>query len=157
MGEETQRERLNRNLEQLLQELRVVIPGVQVLFAFLLAVPFSTRFNRVDQFERVVFFVALLFAALSTVLLLAPSIQHRILFRHDQKQFLVHSGTVLTIAGVSALACSVTLALVLVSHFLYGIWAAVITGSSAVVAFAIVWYAIPIGRRRHAGQPRDDP
>ena len=83
---ETEKERLNRNLDQLLQELRVVIPGVQVLFAFLLAVPFSTRFDRVDQFERVVYFIALLFAALSAVLLLAPSIQHRILFRHDQKR-----------------------------------------------------------------------
>ena len=69
-----------------------MLPGVQVLFAFLLAVPFSTRFDRVDRFERVVFFIALLFAALSVVLLLAPSIQHRILFRHDQKRYLVHVG-----------------------------------------------------------------
>ncbi len=78
-----------------------MIPGVQVLFAFLLAVPFSTRFVRVDQFERVVFFVALLFAAFAVVLLLAPSIQHRILFRHEQKRFLVERGNRLAIAGMS--------------------------------------------------------
>jgi uncharacterized membrane protein len=155
--EETQKDRLNRNLDQLLQELRVVIPGVQVLFAFLLAVPFSTRFDRVDQFERVIFFIALVFAAISVVLLLAPSIQHRILFRHDQKHYLVHAGTVLTIAGMTALAVSMTLALVLVAHFMYGIWAAAVAAAFTLVAFVSVWYVIPIGRRRRAGPARDDP
>ena len=104
---ETEKERLNRNFEQLLQELRVAIPGVQVLFAFLLVAPFSTRFDLADQFERVVYFVALLFAALSAVLLLAPSIQHRILFRQDEKAYLVSAGTMLSIAGLTALACSI--------------------------------------------------
>jgi SNF family Na+-dependent transporter len=154
---ETPKDRLNRNLDQLLQELRVVLPGVQVLFAFLLAVPFATRFDRVDRFERVVFFVALLFAALSVVLLLAPSIQHRILFRHDQKRFLIHAGTVLTIAGMSALAISMTLSLMLVAHFLYGIWGALLVGGGSLLAVGVIWYAIPIGRRRKAGDPRDDP
>jgi FtsH-binding integral membrane protein len=154
--QETPKDRLNRNLDQLLQELRVVLPGVQVLFAFLLAVPFSTRFNRVDQFDRVVFFIALIFATISVVLLLSPSIQHRILFRHDQKPYLVRTGTVLTIAGMTALALSMTLSLVLVAHFLYGVWAAAFVGGAAVVAIGTVWYAIPIGRRRHAGPPRDD-
>jgi FtsH-binding integral membrane protein len=155
--EETQKDRLNRNLDQLLQELRVAIPGVQVLFAFLLAVPFSTRFNRVDQFERVIFFIALVFAAVSVVLLMAPSIQHRILFRHDEKHFLVHAGTNFAIAGMTALAVAMTLSLVLVAHFLYGIWAAVIAAAAAFAAFASIWYAIPIDRRRHAGPARDDP
>jgi FtsH-binding integral membrane protein len=155
--EETQKDRLNRNLDQLLQELRVAIPGVQVLFAFLLAVPFSTRFNRVDQFERVIFFIALVFAAVSVVLLMAPSIQHRILFRHDEKHFLVHAGTTFAIAGMTALAIAMTFSLVLVAHFLYGIWAAVIAAAAAFAAFAAIWYAIPIDRRRHAGPARDDP
>jgi Kef-type K+ transport system membrane component KefB len=153
---ETEKERLNRNFDQLLQELRVVIPGVQVLFAFLLAVPFSTRFNRVDRFERVVYFIALLLAALSTVLLLAPSIQHRILFRHDQKRYLVTAGTVLSIAGLTVLALAITLSLVLVAHFLYGIWAAAIVAALAFVAFAVIWYAIPIQRRRHGHEIEDE-
>jgi hypothetical protein len=147
--------RLNRNLEQLLQELRVVIPGVQVLFAFLLAVPFSTRFVRVDRFERVVFFVALLFAAFAVVLLLASSMHHRILFRHDQKHYLVEVGNRLTIAGMSALAVSMTLSLVLVAHFLYGIWAAVVVGAFATLAYGTIWYAMPLERRRHS--PPADP
>ena len=157
MADETQKDRLNRNLDQLLQEIRVVIPGVQVLFAFLLAVPFSTRFNRVDQFERVVFFIALVFAAISVVLLLAPSIQHRILFRHDQKHYLVQAGTVLAIAGMTALAVAMTLALVLVAHVMYGVWAAAIVAALALVSIGAIWYTIPIERRRHAGPPRDDP
>jgi Family of unknown function (DUF6328) len=147
---ETDKDRLNRNLDQMLQELRVVITGVQVLFAFLLAVPFSTRFVRVDQFERVVFFIALLFAALAVVLLLAPSIQHRILFRHEQKHYLVENGNRLVIAGMSSLAISMTLALVLVAHFLYGIWSAAIVGGGAVIAYGAIWYAMPLARRRHS-------
>lgn len=155
--DETRKERLNRNFDQLLQELRVVITGVQVLFAFLLAVPFSSRFDRVDQFERVVFFIALLFAAVSVVLLLAPSIQHRILFQHDQKRYLVRAGTVLAIAGMTALALAMTLSLALIAHVLYGLWAAVLAGSVAFLAFAAVWYALPLERRRKAGTERDDP
>jgi hypothetical protein len=147
--DESQRERLNRNLDQLLQELRVALPGVQVLFAFLLAVPFASGFDRLDRVERVVFFVALLFAALAVVLLMAPSIQHRILFRHDQKHFLVHLGTLLAIAGMTSLACAMTLSVVLVADVLYG--------GVTVVAFGVIWYAIPIERRRHAGPARDDP
>jgi FtsH-binding integral membrane protein len=155
--DESQRERLNRNLDQLLQELRVALPGVQVLFAFLLAVPFASRFDKVDQFERVVFFIALLFAALAVVLLMAPSIQHRILFRHDEKHFLVHLGTALAIAGMTSLACAMTLSVVLVADVLYGLWAALIAGGVTVIAFGVIWYAIPIDRRRHAGPARDDP
>jgi uncharacterized membrane protein len=128
-----------------------------VLFAFLLAVPFSTRFNEVDGFERVVFFIALIFTTISVVLLMAPSIQHRILFRHDQKPYLVQAGTVLTIAGMTALAIAMTLAIVLVADFLYGYWAASIVAASAVIAIATIWYALPIHRRRRAGPPRDDP
>jgi MFS family permease len=148
--EETHKDRLNRNFDQMLQELRVVIPGVQVLFAFLLAVPFSTRFDRVDQFERVVFFIALLFAAFAVVLLLAPSIQHRLLFRHEQKRYLVETGTRLTIAGMTALALSMTLSLVLVAHFLYGLWAAGIVAAFALVSYGTVWYALPLERRRRS-------
>jgi hypothetical protein len=91
------------------------------------------------------------------VLLLAPSIQHRILFRHDQKRYLVHLGTVLTIAGMTALAIAMILSIVLVAHFLYGLWAALAVGAAGLIAFATVWFAIPIERRRNAGPARDDP
>ena len=146
-GKETEKERLNRNLDQLLQELRVVLPGVQVLFAFLLAVPFSSRFAKVNAFERDVYFVALLLAALAVALLMAPSIQHRILFRREQKRYLVSVGSALTIAGMTALALSVVLSLVLVAHFLFGSGAAWTAGGVSFVAFAVLWYALPIERR----------
>ena len=97
-----------------------MLPGVQVLFAFLLAVPFSSRFGDVDGFERDVYFVALLLSALAVALLMAPSIQHRILFRREQKRYLVRLGSTLTIAGMTALALAIVLSLVLVAHFLFG-------------------------------------
>jgi hypothetical protein len=157
---ESEDERLNRNLDQLLQELRVVLPGVQVLFAFLLAVPFSSRFGRVDAFERDIYFVALLLSAVSVALLMAPSMQHRILFRQEQKLFLVNVGSVMTIAGMTALALAIVLALVLVAHFLFGPGAAWAAGGLAFGAFALLWYALPIERRvtnRNADHERVPP
>jgi O-antigen/teichoic acid export membrane protein len=144
---ESEDQRLNRNLDQLLQELRIVLPGVQVLFAFLLAVPFSSRFGKVDDFERDVYFVALLLSAVAVALLMAPSMQHRILFRQEQKLFLVDMGNVLTIAGMTALALAIVLSLVLVAHFLFGSGAAWAAGGLAVVAFGLLWYALPLHRR----------
>jgi O-antigen/teichoic acid export membrane protein len=144
---ETEDQRLNRNLDQLLQELRVVVPGVQVLFAFLLAVPFSSRFGNVDDFERDVYFVALLLSAVAVAFLMAPSMQHRILFRQEQKLYLVNVASVLTIAGMTALALAIVLSLVLVAHFLFGSGAAWAAGGLSVVAFGVLWYALPIHRR----------
>jgi hypothetical protein len=156
-GSESEKQRLNRNLDQLLQELRVVLPGVQVLFAFLLAVPFSSSFNRVDDFERDVYFVALLLAAVAVALLMAPSIQHRILFRHEQKRYLVTLGSALTIAGMTALALAIVLSLVLVAHFLFGPGAAWAAGGVSFGAFALLWYALPIERRLSNRHPDRDP
>jgi Family of unknown function (DUF6328) len=144
---ESEDQRLNRNLDQLLQELRIVLPGVQVLFAFLLAVPFSTRFGQVDGFERDVYFAALLLSAVAVALLMAPSMHHRILFRHAQKAYLVSVASVMTIVGMSALALAVVLSLVLVTHFLFGSAAAWTAGGVSFGAFAILWYALPIERR----------
>jgi Family of unknown function (DUF6328) len=144
---ESQDEKLNRNLDQLLQELRVVLPGVQVLFAFLLVAPFSSRFGQIDDFERDVYFVALLLAAAAVALLMAPSIQHRILFRREQKLYLVNLGSALAIAGMTALALAVVLSLVFVAHFLFGPGAALAAGGFSFVAFAVLWYALPIERR----------
>jgi hypothetical protein len=159
---ESEKQRLNRNLDQLLQELRVVLPGVQVLFAFLLAVPFSSRFAQVDGFERDVYFVALLLSAVAVALLMAPSIQHRILFRREQKRYLVALGSALAIAGMTALALAIVLSLVLVAHFLFGPGAAWTAGGLSFGAFAVLWYALPIERRisnrnpdREPGEPTD--
>jgi Family of unknown function (DUF6328) len=154
---EAEKQRLNRNLDQLLQELRVVLPGVQVLFAFLLAVPFSSRFGEVDGFERDVYFVALLLSAVSVALLMAPSIQHRILFRREQKRYLVALGSAQAIAGMTALALAIVLSLVLVAHFLFGPGAAWMAGGLSFVLFAAIWYAVPIERRSSNRNPDHEP
>src|SRR5579862_8707475 len=102
--DETQLERLDRNLEELTGELRVVVTGVQVLFAFLLIVPFDTGFARIGSFERVVYFVTLLLAALAAVCTLAPSAQHRFLFRHDDKDHIVFASNRVVIVGLTCMA-----------------------------------------------------
>jgi O-antigen/teichoic acid export membrane protein len=157
---ESEDQRLNRNLDQVLQELRIVLPGVQVLFAFLLAVPFSSRFGDVDRFERDVYFGALLLSAVAVALLMAPSMQHRILFRHEQKAYLVSVASVMTIAGMTALALAIVLSLVLVAHFLFGSAAAWTAGGISFGAFAVLWYALPIERRitnRRPDHEREPP
>jgi hypothetical protein len=154
---ETEKQRRNRNLDQLLQELRIVVPGVQVLFAFLLAVPFSARFGATDAFERDVYFVALLLSAIAVAFLMAPSIQHRILFRHEQKRYLVSLGSALTIAGMTALALAIVLSIVLVAHFLFGSGAAWTAGGLSLFAFLLLWYALPIERRLSNRHPDNEP
>src|SRR4051812_10346238 len=147
MSEETEKQRLNRNLDQLLQELRVALPGVQVLFAFLLAVPFSQRFREVTGAERDLYFASLILAAISSALLIAPTMHHRLLFRREDKRHLVDVANGLTIAGMTTLACSITLSLVLVADFLFGATAAWVVGGAAVGLFGLLWYALPLQRR----------
>lgn len=101
---ETPLERLDRNLEELTGELRVVVTGVQVFFAFLLIVPFDTGFAHVGNFERTVYFVTLVLAALAAVCTIAPSAEHRVLFRHDDKHHIVFRSNRVVIAGLAFLA-----------------------------------------------------
>jgi len=145
---ETSHERLDRNLVEMLGELRVVITGVQVLFAFLLVVPFDARFAQLDRFERGVYFATLLLAALAAICTIAPAAQHRILFRRDDKAHLVFSGSGLTIAGLGCLALAMCGALLLVTTILFGAIVGVITALVMGVPFAALWFAIPLRRAR---------
>jgi hypothetical protein len=145
---ETQLERLDRNLEELTGELRVVVTGVQVLFAFLLVVPFDTGFAHVGSFERAVYFVTLVLAALAAVCTIAPSAQHRFLFRHDDKQHLVFMSNRVVIAGLAFLALAMCGSLLLVTSTLFGIAAGVLTAVLGAVPFAVLWFAVPIRRLR---------
>src|SRR3954469_8305966 len=104
--EETEEERAHRNLSDLLQELRVALPGVQVLFAFLLTVPFTNRFDDLDDFQQKLYFGVLIAVALATVLLLAPTVGHRILFRRQQKEYIVTLSNRLVLVGMFLLAVS---------------------------------------------------
>jgi hypothetical protein len=155
---ETPLERLDRNLEELTSELRVVVTGVQVLFAFLLIVPFNTGFAHVGEFERTVYFVTLIFAALAAVCTIAPSAAHRFLFRHDDKQHIVFSSNRVVIAGLAFLAIAMCGCLLLVTTKLFGITAGVLTASLGALPFLALWFVAPIRRLRQLEQnSRDGP
>lgn len=142
-GEETERERLERNLDQLLQGLRVALPGVQVLFAFMLTVPFSTGFTSLSTFERDLYFVVLSLTALSAALLIAPSVYHRLLFREGLKRQLVIQSNRVVIVGLSVLAVAMTGAISLIAQLVFGNGAALAAGIVAAVTFGAIWYLVP--------------
>jgi hypothetical protein len=164
---ESEHERLDRNLEELNGELRVVVTGVQVLFAFLLIVPFNTGFAHVGSFEKAVYAVTLLLAAMAALCTIAPSARHRFTFRHDDKRGLVFSANRTVIAGLAFLALAMIGCLLLVGAKLFGPgWGAVIAGGAA-IPFLSLWFAIPIrraasleardaGGARHGAQRGDD-
>ena len=144
---EEEHERLDRNLNELLQELRVALPGVQVLFAFLLTVPFQQGFQTVTVFQERVYFVTLLCTAISAALLISPSAYHRITFRRQQKHHLVFTANRLTIAGLGFLALAMTGAILLVTDYIFGTTATVITATAAACVYAVLWYGLPLRRR----------
>jgi uncharacterized protein DUF6328 len=146
--DETAMERLDRNTVELLNELRVAAVGIQVLFAFLLIVPFNTGFKKVTTFDRWDYFVTLIFIAIAAALLIAPSIHHRILFRRRQKAYLVRLGTQLTIAAAGFLTVGLTGIMVLISHVIFGTVAAIIVGVCAAVIVSVLWFGLPLARRR---------
>jgi hypothetical protein len=146
--EEDEKERTQRQLIELLNELRVVIPGVQVLFAFLLTIPFNQRFGRVDEFQETVYFVTLLLAALSSVLFMAPTAYHRLLFHQGDRKHIIEVANRFAIAGLAVLSLAITGAVCLVTDFLYNSKAlvAVVTGGT-LLAFAVCWIVLPLARR----------
>jgi hypothetical protein len=159
--EETEEERLDRNLGELLQELRVALPGVQVLFAFLLAVPFQQRFSSISEFDKKAYFATLLLTAISAALLIAPSAYHRLTFRYQQKHRLVFVANRLAIAGLSTLALAMTCAIMLVTNVLFGTVATtVVTTALVLTMFVVLWAVLPLKRRlryRDEGLPLLDP
>jgi hypothetical protein len=144
---ETEQERVDRNLSELLGELRVALPGVQVLFAFLLVVPFNQRFVEVTPFEKKVYFVTLMCTAMASVLLIAPSVHHRIAFRRQDKENIVLVANRFAVAGSVFLAIAMTGVILLVTDVLFGTLVTVLATGLVAVTFAIVWYAVPIRRR----------
>jgi Family of unknown function (DUF6328) len=144
---ESAAERLDRNLEELNAELRVIVTGVQVLFAFLLVVPFNSGFSTIGDFGRVVYFVTLLLAALAAMCMIAPSAQHRLLFRRGDKSYLVFAANRLAIAGIVFLALAMCGSLLLVATRLFGILAGVLTVLLGALPFAATWFAMPLRRR----------
>jgi hypothetical protein len=152
---ESEGERLDRNLNELLQELRIVIPGVQVLFAFLLTVPFQQNFTKINNFQRDVYFATLIFTAISAILLMSPTAYHRLTFRYQQKRRLVFYSNRFAIFGLTFLALAMTGAILLVTDVLFSTAAAVIVTTLAVTAFVLFWYALPLRRRFSLGAEQE--
>ena len=145
---ETEDERADRNLSDLLQELRVALPGVQVLFAFLLTVPFSQRFSELSEFQEWLYFGVMITVALATVMLVAPTAGHRILFRRQEKEFIVTLSNTFALVGLLLLAIAMTGAIALISDVIFGMTTAVISTVVMAAAFLGFWFFGPIRRRQ---------
>jgi len=146
-SDESRSERLNRELIELLNELRVALPGVQVLFAFLLTVPFSSRFTTITSGQRALYFATLVGTTIATVLFMAPTAFHRIRFRQGDKERILRVSNVLAIVGIASMGISITLAITLIADLLFGVAAAVAVGMSAFVVMGVLWFAYPLSRR----------
>jgi O-antigen/teichoic acid export membrane protein len=142
-----EKERENRRLIELLNELRVALTGVQILFAFLLTVPFTQRFSSVTQFQKYVYFATLLCAAAAVACLIAPTAQHRMLFRRHQKHRLILLGNTLTIVGLAFLALAMTGVVMLITDVLFKTATVVVVTVLVAVVFAMLWYVMPLARR----------
>jgi hypothetical protein len=153
LRDESEGERLDRQLGELLQELRVVLPGVQVLFAFLLTVPFTARFADITDTQRGVYVVVLLSTALATVLLMAPTALHRLRFRQHRKQQIVNLSHRFVICGGGVLGVAVSAAVFLVMDVVYGRAAGLTAGLATLAVIVVMWVIVPLSGRRPRGAP----
>ena len=152
MADETEKERINRELIELLNELRVALPGVQVLFAFLLILPFQQSFAATSALDKAVYTVALLFSALAAALLITPSAYHRLNFRRDVKKEMLFDSNRLIVAGLACTAMGVACAIYLVVDIVHGGMAAMLATIATFAVYGALWLALPLARR---GEPED--
>lgn len=145
---EQESERLGRNVTDLLNELRVAGTGIQVMFAFLLVVPFNAGWKKASSFDKHLYFASLLCIAIASVLLIAPSVHHRLLFRQHERGYLVQVGTRLAIAAAAFLALGLTGILVLISNYVFGTTAAIAVGIAAAIVVTSVWFVLPLSHRQ---------
>lgn len=142
-NDETEKERLDRNLIELLNELRIALPGVQVLFAFLLAVPFQQGWERVTPFQRDVYFATLCCALVAIALMIAPTAYHRLNFRARRKRELVMVSNNLAIGGLGFLAVALVGTMVLIADVLFGTVGTAVFGTLAALLFTLLWLVLP--------------
>ena len=145
-GEDPQ-ERTARELIELLNELRVILPGVQVLFAFLLTVPFTQRFPQLNGLQTGVFFATLVCTAIATALLIAPSSHHRILWRQGAREQRLEIGNALTIAGLIFLVPAMNGVVFVITDLLFGLTAALIVTALLALFFIGLWFVLPFPYR----------
>ncbi|MGX5658013.1 DUF6328 family protein [Geodermatophilus nigrescens] len=153
---ETLDQLLDRNLAELLQELRVAITGVQVLFAFLLGLAFTARFRELDDVQLTVYTVTLLATALATVVLIAPVSFHRLVFRRRRKAALIRVADRMLLAGLALLVLAISSGVLLILDVVLGRWAGVLGGGAVLLVGLVTWYALPLAARRHEATPSPD-
>src|SRR3712207_4538978 len=144
---EDHQERTAREMIELLQELRIVIPGVQVLFAFLLTVPFSQGFTKLSTVQRDVFFATLLCTAAATALLIAPSAHHRLLWRQGVREQRLKMGNALTIFGLAFLVPAMVGVVYVITGLIFGLTAALIVAIVMALFFLLLWFILPLPYR----------
>jgi Family of unknown function (DUF6328) len=153
--EESEHERVDRELIELLNEIRVVLPGVQVLFAFLFAAPFASGWTRVSHLQARVYMASILCAAAASVFLIAPTTYHRLTFRMGFKERLIRAGNVCLLAGTLMLSCSMSLAMFVVSSLVLDDGWALVTSIVVAVVLVGLWYVFPLSLRDLDEERRD--
>ena len=143
MAEETKKQRVDRELIELLNELRVALPGVQVLFAFLLTLPFTNGFDKLSGFDRALYFAALLLCAAASGFLIAPSAHHRLRFRSRAKKEIIMWSNRMAITGLALLSLAIASSVGVVADYLYGGVARLVVGVTVAVAIAVLWFVLP--------------
>ena len=145
--DESPKERVDRELIELLNGLRVILPGVQVLLAFLLTVPFSSGFPRASSTDRLVYFATVLLTVGATGALTMPAAYHRIRFRQGDKEQMLRLSNTFAIVGLALLTVAMASVVFLITNMIYGTGAAVPVGITVLVVLALSWFAVPVFRR----------
>ncbi|HVE62453.1 MAG TPA: DUF6328 family protein [Mycobacteriales bacterium] len=151
--QESEKTRVDRELIEFLNELRLALPGVQVLLAFLLIVPFSERFATLDAAQKRVYLTAVITSALSSVLLIAPAVQHRLRFRRVDKAQLIAVSTVFAVVGTALLAVAIGASVHLVTGFIFAARAAAVVAAMVTGVAVLTWFVTPLFYR---GSPHRD-
>jgi small-conductance mechanosensitive channel len=146
--DENELERADRNLVELLQEVRVVQTGVQILFGFLLTIAFQPKFAKLSSFQKGVYLGTLVAAATTLIMLTAPSSWHRILFRQGDKRHLVAIANRFTVIGLASMGLTMVGVVMLLSDLAFPPWLTALITAVAVIACSVLWYAMPLARRR---------
>ena len=146
MAEQKSKQDLDRELIELLNELRVTLPGVQVLFAFLLIVPFSQQFEEINDLQKYAYLVALTFTALGSAFLIAPTPYHRIRWRDQDKDAMLRLANRLALAGTICVAIAMPCALFFVTDFLFKSPVPALLAALVIGVIVTFWYALPLER-----------
>ena len=149
---ETEQERTNRNVVELLQEVRVAQAGVQILFGFLLALTFTDVYSRASAFQRGTHLVTVLFATGAVALFTAPVAWHRVLFRHGQRELIIKVSNRLTTAGLVCLAAAMTGTVLLLTSVVLGGWIPAVIAGLVACGFAVLWFVLPLRDRKRANE-----